>query len=204
MSLNRRKFMSFATAMAAAIATDTHAAPPTKPEQTDPRQQERMVIEQMVNAGYPNFVLLSKKDAKLYLIQDGEFFLQTPIIFGRQYGQKNLTPTGVFSLTNLFHGASKPKMVFHVDNNLAYLLHGVVPGREAALDKENVAGRALSDGCVNIDDHILPYVLGFARSKAQSHPQKLATPFVVLDKGETASMFEKHLKNFVPQEYNPD
>lgn len=199
MQIQRRDFMmsALSTALATAIGGNAHAKSETLKNETD-------VVTKMTEAGYNHFILLNKRSSKLYLIQNGDFFFEVPVIFGRNEGHKNRTPSGIFSLTNAFMGASKPLMVFHHDERVAYLLHGVVPGREYALKLDNVAARKLSDGCINVPDEVLPYVLGFARQRAENHPQGLATPFVIIDDRYSPDRFQKSLSGFVPQKYNPD
>lgn len=213
MDFTNHLFRNFSVAVAIAVAANgsAHAETErplaaTKADSTasapDDRQQERDVIAKMTEAGYPNFVLLSRKNSKLYLIKDSQFILQTEIILGRGQGQKNRTPSGIFSLTNVFEGEAKPKMSFHIDDSGLYLIHGVVPGREAALDKDNAAARQLSDGCINVPAVTLPYVLGFARDMARANPQQDATPFVVMEGNYSPSKFTVTVSKFTPEKYN--
>lgn len=204
MDFKRRLFLKAFSATAIAFASQSYAqddAPSGNPEL---RKDERDVIVQMAKAGYKDFVLLSKKNSKIYLIQDSQFLLQTDIIFGRGKGERNLTPSGAFSLTNLFQGEAKPKMSFYIDDRVIYLIHGVVPGREQAFTKDNMTARQLSDGCINVPDVTLPYVLAFARQKAINSPDHQATPFIVMDEKYSPAQFAKTIKTFTPEKYNPN
>lgn len=168
------------------------------------RKNEQDVILKMAEAGHADFVLLNKKNSMLYMIQDRQFFLETPVIIGRHHAGKSLTPSGIFSLTNVFRGATQPKMMFHHDATSGYLMHEVAKGRESALMIDDARLKRLSDGCVNVPNIVLPYILGFARQKALSHPENLATPLVIMDEKYSAPQFSKELSGFSPQKYNPD
>ena len=202
MDQNRRYFNGLVSGVMFIIATNGYAQnAKTLPT---PRENENDVIAQMGNAGYANFLLLNKQTSKLYIIQNSNFFLETPVIIGRSNAQKSLTPSGIFSLRNIFQGATVPKMIFHMNDTMAYALHGVVRGRESALMIDRVTARQLSDGCVNVPDFVLPYVLTFARKEASQNPQGKATPFVVMDERYNAKQFEKAVTTFRPYDYNPD
>lgn len=184
--------------------SDTASAQNVPRVKQDTKTNEQDVITQMGKDGYKNFLLLNKKNSSLYIIQDGEVFLETPVIIGRNRGQKSLTPSGVFSLTNIFQGATQPEMMFYIDQSGGYLLHDVVRGREYAFQADSVTAKRLSDGCVNIPSVILPYILGFARQRAIEHPDHLATPLVIMEENYSAPQFTKRLEAFKPQKYNPD
>lgn len=207
MDQSRRHFFGQAVGLTVVLAGTT-ILPATsfakENAQIDTRTDERDAITQMGEAGFNNFVLLNKKNSKLYIIKDGEFFLETPVIIGRNRGGKNLTPSGVFSLTNIFQGATEPKMMFYHDATQAYLLHDVVRGREQALRVDSVTARQLSDGCVNVPAMPLSFVLAFARQQALVNPNGLATPLVIMDEKHSPLKFSKSVVGFAPQKYNPD
>lgn len=208
MDHSRRHFFSRAAGLAGAailpFANNSFAQTGYQKPEDKIRSNEHDVINRMAEAGYPNFILLNKKNTKLYIIQNGEFFLETPVIIGRSRARKSITPSGVFSLTNIFQGESQPKMMFYHDATQAYLLHEVVPGREYALKIDGTTAKKLSDGCVNVPLAGLNYILAFARQNARNNPNGWATPFVVMDEEYSKTNFTKIIQGFSPQKYNPD
>lgn len=208
MDQKRRHFFEATVGLVGAtlvsLAMNSPAQSLTAPNKDSSKDNEQNVINQMHDAGYNNFILLNKRNSKLYIIQDSAILLETPVIIGRSQGQKSLTPSGVFSLTNNFRGASKPIMMFYHDATQAYSLHDVVAGREYAFQIDSTTAKRLSDGCVNVPSVALTYVLGFARQQAMENPKGLATPFVVMDEKYSAAKVEKAIQSFIPREYNPD
>lgn len=195
---------SAAAALALSVAPNVHA-------QKSPQQQAVKkpvtvadAISMMAEGGYKDFVLTDKRSSKLYLIENGKPLLETDIIYGRGQGKKSLTPSGVFSLTNLFQGEAQSKMAFHYDARVVYLVHGVVAGREAALLSDKIADRKLSEGCLNVPDVALPYVLGFARAKAIANPDQDATPILIIDNGMSSVKLRSQITSFKPEKYNPN
>jgi hypothetical protein len=150
----------------------------------------------MKNAEYPNLVLVNKGNGNLIVIEDGNRILTTPVILGTR---RTPTPTGIFSLQNLANGPSYPKMVFHFDDRVAYLIHGVIAGRERAILKDDPRSRQLSAGCINIADPFLEMVLNFARNKAKE--TLLVTPIAIMPEVYTPKHFAKMVSEFKPKIY---
>jgi len=202
---HRRHFLKASAATTLTVALNKLAlANDNKTVTQSDKDAAQDIIVQMSDAGHSDFVLIDKKTSKLYVIQSGNIHFETPVIIGRVKDRKSLTPSGIFSLINVFQGATEPKMVFHQDRTGAYLLHGIVSGREYALKIDSITAKQLSNGCVNIPDIILPFILGFARQHSENDPKGLATPLVITDEVYNSTKFSKALKSFVPFKYNPD
>lgn len=208
-------FKNVCVTVAMAVASNCYAQSNTEPalEKDEPsseayvadnRQEERNVIAQMAMAGYSNFVLVSKKNSEIYLIEDSQFKLRSPIIWGRGQGQKNLTPSGIFSLRNVFQGEAQPKMYFSYNDDSVYLIHGVVPGREKFLQVDNMKARQQSAGCINVPEPSLSMTLNYARMVGMANPDGEATTLVIMDEKYSSSKFAQKLENFKPAKYNPN
>lgn len=194
MTSTRRNFLKATAATAATASIHPFAFAKGSSNNND---DEHDVITQMSNAGYKNFILLNKRNANLYIIQNGEYFLQTPVIYGRKIKGKDLTPSGIFSLTNTYNSASEPIMVFFADRALA--LHFTVPGREKALLSNNIKDRQLSDGCINTPKPALPIFVEFSENAARNDAQRRKTTLVVIDTDYSSPSFQKALQEFKPQ-----
>jgi hypothetical protein len=207
MEFTRRQFGHFASTsllVVASLLSTVFGASAAPAEEPDFNKSEQDVVTKMTEAGYAHFALLNKATATFYLVQNGDPFLKTPAIYGREDKNKSITPNGIFSLKNEFHGEALPKMVFGFDKNsgLTLLLHGLVPGREQALASDNMQGRKLSEGCVNLPPQKLPIALAFIRQRARSNPDGNALPFVIIDKNYSGVGFDKSLREFKPLTYN--
>jgi L,D-transpeptidase catalytic domain len=188
---SRRNFLRISFFGAAQIAMPSYAR-----QFNDQAANEADAIAQMKNAEYPNLVLVNKANGSLIAIEDGHRILTTPVILG---SRKTPTPTGIFSLQNLANGPSYPKMVFHFDDRVAYLIHGVIAGRERAILKDDPRPRQLSAGCINIDTPFLEMVLNFAREKAKE--TLLITPIAIMPEAYSPKHFAKMVSEFKPKIY---
>lgn len=162
----------------------------------DHAANEADAIAQMKDAQYPNLVLVNKGNGHLIVIEDGNRILTTPVILGTR---KTPTPTGIFSLKDLANGPSYPKMYFHFDKRVVYLIHDVIAGREQALLKSDPRPRQLSAGCINIPQPFLDMTLEYARNKAKE--TYLVTPIAIMPERYSSEQFAKMLGEFKPQIY---
>lgn len=189
--LSRRNFLKTSFLGAAQLAMPSYAR-----QFNDHAANEADAIAQMKNAEYPNLVLVNKGNGHLIVIEDGQRILTTPVILGTR---KTPTPTGIFSLKNLANGPSYPKMFFHYDDRVVYLIHDVIAGREQAILKNDPHPRQLSAGCINISQNFLGQVLNFARDKAKE--TLLLTPIAIMPETYSPAQFAKMVGEFKPQIY---
>ena len=189
--LNKRKFLQISFAGVAQCAMSSYAR-----QFNDHAANEADAITQMKNAEYINFVLVNKGNGHLIVVENENRILTTPVILGTR---KTPTPTGIFSLRDLVNGPTYPKMVFHYDDRVAYLIHDVIAGREQALLKQDARSRQLSAGCINIAQPFLDMVLRFARNKSQE--TFLVTPIAIMPESYSPQQFSKMVSEFKPKIY---
>lgn len=190
--MNRRDFIK----SSAIIATAQIAVPSYAQKFNDHAAIEADAIAQMKDANHPNIILINKGNSQLVVAEDGERRVTTPVIIGKN---ATPTPTGIFSLRNMFQGPSYPKMFFHYDDRVIYLIHDVIKGREQAMLKDDPQLRILSDGCVNISQPFLNMVMDFARSKGEE--TGFATPIAILPERYSSEKFAAMVKGFKPVPY---
>lgn len=159
-------------------------------------KNEADVMTQMIDAQYPNFILVNKGNGILSIIDNGYRRLDTPVIVGKR---TTPTPSGVFSLINTGYGSQYPEMEFYHDATGVYLLHGLIAGRERAILKDDPRARQLSKGCINSSQPSLDIVLKYARDKAKE--TRLATPIAIMPERYSPTQFGKMVTEFKPQFY---
>lgn len=212
----KRGLLAPALALAAAgttampVANAQTVASTTNKAISNMDSETQLLIQYAVSTGQPNFAVVSKANARIYIVNNGQVIRDFPVGLGKDkfietaagFTHHSGTPSGRFGVQIMdnrfaYSLSGKPVIAYNCmeDMSACLALHSTYLGefdaRQAKLNSPTPTDNYFSNGCINARPQDMEFILQFFRTHSAGNNEHVR-PFLYVmpyDVTQTRSVF---------------